>query len=141
MSVLDIICEVLINTAIVVGAPNIMVSHDVCFQNISVKLIGKVYLFSGKLPAIQDVFWTKDGEKVDTQGSGGKYSEVAVDDPSLIIYNVNHHDIGSYQLTAINAVGSTKSDVITLGNTIIVLLNSMKYTYFVDYKYFCYRLQ
>lgn len=141
MSVLDIICEVLINTAIVVGAPNIMVSHDVCFQNNSVKLIGKVYLFSGKLPAIQDVFWTKDGEKVDTQGSGGKYSEVAVDDPSLIIYNANHHDIGSYQLTAINAVGSTKSDVITLGNTIIVLLNSMKYTYFVDYKYFCYRLQ
>lgn len=56
MSVLDIICEVLINTAIVVGAPNIMVSHDVCFQNNSVKLIGKVYLFSGKLPAIQDVF-------------------------------------------------------------------------------------
>lgn len=115
MSVLDIICEVLINIAFVIGAPNIMVSHDVCFQNNSVKLIGKVYLDSGKLPAIQDVFWTKDGEKVDIQGSGGKYCEVGVDDPSLIIHNVNHRDIGSYQLLATNAVGSTRSDVIVLG--------------------------
>lgn len=98
-----------------------MVSHDVSFQNSSVKLIGKVYLYSGKLPAIQDVFWTKDEEKLDIQGSGGKYSEVGVDDPSLMIYNVNHHDIGTYQLIATNAVGSTKSDVIVLGNTIILL--------------------
>lgn len=115
MSVLDIICEVFINIAIVVGAPNITVSHDVCFQNNSVKLIGKVYLLSGKLPAIQDVFWTKDGKNVDIQGSGGKYCKVGVDDPSLIIYNVNHRDIGTYQLTATNAVGSMNSDVVVLG--------------------------
>lgn len=110
------------NNTIVLGAPNIMVSHDVCFQNCSVKLISNVYLCSGKFPAIQDVFWTKNGAKLDIKGSGGKYSEVGVYDPSLIIYNVNHHDIGSYQLTATNAVGSTKSDVIVLGNTIIFLL-------------------
>lgn len=100
-------------------------------------MIGKVYLLSGKLPEIQDVFWTKDGEKVDIQGSGGKYCKVGDDDPSLIIHNVNHRDIGTYQLTATNAVGSAKSDVIVLGNTMIVLFNSMKYTNFVDYKYFC----
>lgn len=111
----------LLNNTIVLGAPNIMVSHDVCFQKHCVKLIGKVYLYSGKLPAIQEVFWTKDGAKLDIQGSGGKYSEVGVDDPSLMIYNVTHHDIGTYQLTATNAVGSTKSDVIVLGNTIILL--------------------
>lgn len=103
-----------------------MVSHDVSFQNNSVKLIGKVYLYSGKLPAIQKVFWTKDGEKLDIQGSGGKYCKVGVEDPSLIINNVNHRDIGSYQLTATNAVGATKSDVIVIGNTVIVLSISMQ---------------
>lgn len=79
------------------------------------KLIATVFLYFDELPAVQDVFWTKDGKKIDTNGSGGKYSEVTIQDPSLTIVDVNHHDAGSYQLTATNAVGSNKSEVIILG--------------------------
>lgn len=69
----------------------------------------------GNLPEIQKAVWTKNGEILDTQGSGGKFSEVSVDDPSLTIFDVNEYDAGSYQLTATNTVGSTKSEYIILG--------------------------
>lgn len=81
----------------------------------SVRLNCDVLLYD-KSPALQDVYWTKKEQKVDIQGSGGKYSGVSTDDPSLTISNVNKHDAGNYQLTAINSVGPTKSDVIVLGN-------------------------
>lgn len=64
------------------------------------------------------MYWTKNGQRLDIQGSGGKYSGgVSTDDPSLTVNNVNEHDAGDYQLTAINSVGLTKSDVILLGNS------------------------
>lgn len=66
-------------------------------------------------PDILEVFWTKNGEKIDSRGSGGRLSEVTIDNPSIIIRDVNVVDAGNYQLTAVNAVGSTTSDVIVLG--------------------------
>lgn len=71
-------------------------------------------------PCILGVYWTKDGKKIDIKENDGRFSEVTVDEPSLNIKDVNLDDIGDYQLTATNAVGSTKSDVIKLG--IIVLI-------------------
>lgn len=68
--------------------------------------------------ATTDVFWTKNGNEIDTLNSGGKYSKTSTDDSSLTISDVNEHDAGSYQLTATNDVGSTQSDVIVLGNTV-----------------------
>lgn len=66
-------------------------------------------------PDILEVFWTKNGEKIDARGSGGRLSDVTIDNPSLLIRDVNVEDAGNYQLTAVNAVGSTTSDVIVLG--------------------------
>lgn len=70
---------------------------------------------------VQDVFWTKNEEKIDVLSHEKKYSEVSVEDPSLTIFDVNPNDAGSYQLTAINAVGSTQSDAIILGINIIFI--------------------
>lgn len=70
---------------------------------------------------VQDVFWTKNEEKIDVLSREKKYSEVSVEDPSLTIFDVNPNDAGSYQLTAINAVGSTQSDAIILGINIIFI--------------------
>lgn len=62
-------------------------------------------------------FWTKNGRKLETEGNGDKFSNVSVDNPSLTIFEVNKYDAGYYQLTATNAIGSTKSDFLTLGIT------------------------
>lgn len=102
---------------IIAGPPNIMTSHETCFEKHSVKLIGKVFLYDQR-NATRDLYWTKNEEKIDTLNSGGKYSKVSTDDSSLIISDVNEHDAGSYQLTATNEVGSTQSDIIVLGNTV-----------------------
>lgn len=72
-----------------------------------------MYLYDDS-PDILEVFWTKNGEKIDTRGSGGRLSEVTIDNPSLIIRDVNVDDAGNYQFTAVNAVGSSTSDVIVL---------------------------
>lgn len=95
--------------------PNI--TNTICTtKDRSVRLNCDVFLYD-KSPALEDLYWTKNERKLDIQGSGGKYSgEVSPEDPSLTINNVNEHDAGNYQLTAINSVGPTKSDVIVLGN-------------------------
>lgn len=62
------------------------------------------------------MYWTKNGIKLDIARKDSKYS--GVDDPSLIINSVNYKDAGDYQLTAVNAVGETKSEVLVLGNNI-----------------------
>lgn len=67
---------------------------------------------------ILDVYWSIGENKIDTFDGGNKYSKVSTKEPSLTIFNVNEHDAGSYQLTATNAVGATKSHVIVLGNKI-----------------------
>lgn len=80
-----------------------------------VKLISEIFLYDKH--ELENVFWTKNGEKIDTfaEKNNCKYSKVSIDNPSLTIYNVSQHDAGSYQFTAFNAVGSTKSDIIRLG--------------------------
>lgn len=67
------------------------------------------------LPVIDDIYWSKDGDKINTNENEGKYSKVSVDVPSLTIYNVNQYDAGHYTLTATNAAGTTVSDAIVLG--------------------------
>lgn len=66
-------------------------------------------------PRVKNVYWTKNGNRLVTQEGGGRYSDVSVKKPSLTISDVNEYDAGSYQLTAINDVGSTASDFIILG--------------------------
>uniref|UniRef100_K1PUA3 Uncharacterized protein n=1 Tax=Magallana gigas TaxID=29159 RepID=K1PUA3_MAGGI len=61
-----------------------MASEETVIRNKSVKLVGNVFVYDGS-PDILEVFWTKNGEKIDTQGSGGRLSTVTVDDPSLTI--------------------------------------------------------
>lgn len=108
-------CQLLTNLCqSIVGLPNITISHRTCVLDRSVTLIGNVFLY-GSLPAVKNVFWTKNGKELDTEGSGGRYTEVTVDNPSLTIFEVNEYDAGSYQLTATNAVGSTTSDFLILG--------------------------
>lgn len=68
-----------------------------------------------KRPVIEEIYWTKNGNKIDTQGNEEKYSKVSVDVPSLTIYNVNQYDAGHYTLTATNAAGTTVSEAIVLG--------------------------
>lgn len=66
----------------------------------------------------ENVFWSRDREKIENSKSEVEYSEVTVKDPSLTIFNVNKHAAGIYQVTASNAEGSTQSDVIVLGNSV-----------------------
>lgn len=80
--------------------------------------MGKVYFFDYS-PGILKTFWTKNGEKINLEESGGKLSERITDNPSLKIINVGRDDAGEYKLTAINAVGSTTSEVIVLGTLVI----------------------
>lgn len=101
------------------GLPNIMASEETVIRNKSVKLVGNVFVYDGS-PDILEVFWTKNGEKIDTQGSGGRLSTVTVDDPSLTIRDVSHIDAGKYKLIARNAVGTTSSDIITIGILIYI---------------------
>lgn len=95
--------------------PNI--TNAICTtKDRSVRLNCDVFLYD-KSPPLQEVYWTKNEHRLDVHGSGGKYSgRVSPDDRSLTINNVNKHDAGNYQLTAINSVGPTYSDVIVLGN-------------------------
>lgn len=94
--------------------PNITTSQETNIKNRHLRLIATVSLYDDS-PIIQEVFWTKNGKKIDIQGSGGRLSGVTIDDPSLTIRDVNSDDAGEYQFTAVNAVGSTTSDVIVLG--------------------------
>lgn len=51
--------------------------------------------------------------------SGGKLSKTSNDTPSLTIRKVSPDDAGDYRLTARNAVGSSTSDAIVLGNFVV----------------------
>lgn len=81
----------------------------------SVKLRCDVFLYD-ESPTVNDLYWTKNGIKLDVTKSNGKYSGVDINDPSLTINSINHNDAGDYQLIAVNAVGETGSEVIVLGN-------------------------
>lgn len=91
--------------------PTVSTFHKNYNETHSVTLIGDVSVIN-RYPKVHTVYWTKNGEKLNTQSLRGKYSKVNVKNPSLTIYNVNHQDAGSYQLIATNAVGSDKSDIV-----------------------------
>lgn len=93
--------------------PNITISHETDFDKRSIKLKGVVVL-SGDSPGIREVFWSKNGEKIDVHGSCGRLSGVTINDPSLTIKDVSKDDVGKYLLKARNAIGTNTSDVICL---------------------------
>lgn len=94
--------------------PNI--SEGTCtLQGHAVKLRCDVFLYD-ESPTLTDVYWTKDGIKLNIGGRGEKYLGGDVNNQSLIINNVNYNDDGDYKLIAINAVGETRSKGIVLGN-------------------------
>lgn len=95
------------------STPNITTCQKTNIKSKTVTLIGTVFLYDDS-PEVSEVFWTKNGIRIDTQKSGGRLSEVTINDPSLTIKNVCRDDTGNYQLTATNAVGSTISDSIIL---------------------------
>lgn len=80
-----------------------------------------MFLYSGNLPAIHDVIWSKDGEDIDIMRNEDKYSGNYLADPSLTIFNVDNNDAGLYHLTVTNESGPTRSDVIVLGISDMVL--------------------
>lgn len=101
----------------ILDRPNM--SEGTCIlRDRSVILNCEIFLYY-ESPAVNDVYWTKNGIKISISTSNGKYSGVNIYDPSLTINNVNCNDAGEYQLTAVNAVGETKSELIVLGNNMI----------------------
>lgn len=95
------------------SVPNITTSQITNIGERSVSLSGNVFLYPDS-PTIQDVYWTKDGKKIDIAGSGGRLS-FDIENKKLIIKPVGKDDAGNYKLTATNSVGSTTSDTIVLG--------------------------
>jgi hypothetical protein len=81
-----------------------------------VTLTGEVFLYENS-PPIENVLWLKDNDVLDIAGSGGKLAGGNIDNPSLVINDVNEYDAGSYQCKVSNAVGSTFGNVLVLGNS------------------------
>lgn len=105
-----------------VGLPNITVNHETDINNRSIKLTGVVFL-SDDSPCVCEVYWSRNGKQIDIQESGGRLSGVTIDDPSLTIRYISQEDVGKYQLTARNAIGSNTSDAISIGIICWVFLN------------------
>lgn len=95
-----------------------MTNLETNIENRSVKLIGSIYFYEDS-PDILETFWTKNGKELDMEKSGGKLSKTSNDTPSLTIRKVSPDDAGDYRLTARNAVGSSTSDAIVLGNLVV----------------------
>lgn len=101
--------------------PNVLTSHEIYIKNHAVRLIGKVFVNDWS-PEIQNIKWTKDGQDIDSEEEeNAKYSKE--NGSSLTINKVNHNDAGSYQLTATNAVGSSRSQIV-LGTVLLQKVNS-----------------
>lgn len=77
-------------------------------------MTGNVVIYDDS-PGFLECFWTKNDEKIHVDTT-------RTENPSLTITNVGPDDAGEYRLTAINAAGSSTSDVITLGILAIILL-------------------
>lgn len=69
----------------------------------------------GDLFGIWEVFWFKNGEKIDVYGSCGRLLGVIINDLFLIIKDVSKDDVGKYLLKVRNVIGINISDVICFG--------------------------
>lgn len=96
------------------SVPNVKTNKRTRRNKNSVELTAETFLFPGS-PDISDVFWTKNEKIIATQSSDGRLTFGDKDNPSLIIRDVNRDDFGVYELTVINAIGSTTSDAVILG--------------------------
>lgn len=76
-------------------------------------LSGNVFLFFD-LFMIKDVYWIKDGKKIDIEKSGG-WLLFDIENCKLIIKYVSKEDVGNYKFIVINLVGLIISDVIVFG--------------------------
>lgn len=121
-----------------IDPPNIITTFESNIKNQSVILIGNVY-FLDNSPDVLETFWTKNNERLNTEESGGKLSEMRIDNPSLTIRNVSPDDAGEYRLTAINAIGSTTSDVIVLGILVIYFVEIILLYFFFANVIACYK--
>lgn len=102
---------------LILGRPNITTNLETNIKSRSVELIGNIYFYDDS-PGIIETYWKKNDEKINLEESSGKLLKMSSDISSLTIRNVNPGDAGKYQLTAINAVGSSTSDVIVLGTVL-----------------------
>lgn len=93
-----------------------MTSHISDTKNRCVRLIGEVSL-TDQNSTVHAVYWSKNGEKIDTQAGGRMCMKMSIKSPSLTIHNVNARDAGSYQLTAISNAGSNASEIV-FGNVV-----------------------
>lgn len=91
-----------------------MTSHISNNENRSVRLIGKVSA-TDKNATVYDVYWSKNGVKIDFEAGGRIQLKKSDKNQSLTIHNVNDRDSGSYRLTAISSAGSNESEM-HLGN-------------------------
>lgn len=76
-----------------------------------VKLIGIVFI-DCDLFLINEVYWIKNGDSIDIQGSGGWFF---IDNYDFIIKNVGQDDVGDYRFIVFNLVGLIISEVIVFG--------------------------
>lgn len=90
-------------------------------------MTANIYFYDDS-PGIFETFWTKNDKKINPEESGKVLSEMTTQNPSLTIRNVCPDDAGEYQLTAINDVGSSTSDVIILG------IIDIKYYFLLTFK-------
>lgn len=90
-------------------------------------MTANIYFYDDS-PGIFETFWTKNDKKINPEESGKVLSEMTTHNPSLTIRNVGPDDAGEYQLTAINDVGSSTSDVIILG------IIDIKYYFLLTFK-------
>lgn len=107
-------------TYIFSGHPNVLTRCIINHKNRSVTLIGKVSV-AGENVEVHTVYWSKNGEIIDNKVGDRKYSKVTVQNPSLTIHNVNHHDAGSYRFTAISSAGLNEGDIV-FGNIVFNII-------------------
>lgn len=113
-------------TYIFLGHPNLLTRCIINNNNRSVTLIGKVSA-AGVNSKVHTVYWSKNGEIIDTQSGGRVYMKMSDKNISLIIHNVNNQDAGSYRFTASSSAWSKEAEIV-IGS--IVFYNSFIFVRF-----------
>ncbi|GFR66575.1 hemicentin-1 [Elysia marginata] len=65
-------------------------------------------------PAVNNVYWLRNGALVDTVASPAKYSGSSLSTPSLTIRDLVRGDSGQYVCAAVNSIGATNSQTVTV---------------------------